>query len=288
MDENIVRIVFVDTANNSKKHCCYDPVKDEFFEADSLIDLRDYDEIYLDSSIFHNMWSDIRELLNMGKRVYYFRRPWKWRELREKYANELKARFGKKKTDYGDAYILSKIPLNWKWFREITYIDAEIRPLLTLEKTYYKNYQRLSRLKDLGVDVDKDIDEVRYRMHRIRSEVVEKALEMIPRFKEIRRKLRLEEDLNGLYGLAGTLIYLGWPSTIIPYHYSLRYLGLYKAKGKDGRRLKHSQNNCRRLFMILAQAITRRRSDSWPPKYRYQRKLLRELTHLLQEMRRPT
>ncbi|MEM0452753.1 MAG: hypothetical protein QW655_03535 [Nitrososphaerota archaeon] len=144
-----IRIVFVDTANNSRNHCCYDPIGDKFFEVESLIELEGYDEVYLDSSIFQNMWSEIGELIRNGRRVFYFRRPWKWRELRSKFAKELKERFGKKKTDFGDAYILSKIPRSWKWFREITPIDVEIKPLLTLEKAYYKNYQRLLKLKVL-------------------------------------------------------------------------------------------------------------------------------------------
>lgn len=145
------RRVFVDTANNSKKHVCYDPQEDRFLDVDSLVWLGNYDEIYIDSSIFQNMWSDLRELLKIGKKIFYFRRPWKWRELRERYADELRTKFGKKKSDYGDAYILSKIPRDWKHFREITYIDVEIKPLLTLEKVYYKNYQRLLKLRELGV-----------------------------------------------------------------------------------------------------------------------------------------
>jgi len=47
--------VFIDTAWNSKKHVCYDPEGNVFFEVDSLVELNDYDEIYLDSSIFPNM-----------------------------------------------------------------------------------------------------------------------------------------------------------------------------------------------------------------------------------------
>ncbi|MEM3644269.1 MAG: hypothetical protein QW120_04910 [Nitrososphaerota archaeon] len=286
---NGIRIVFVDTANNSKNHCCYDPVEDRFFEVESLRELEDHDEVYLDSSIFQSMWSEIGELLREGKRVFYFRRPWKWRELRDGLSEELKKKFGKKKSDFGDAYVLSKIPRTWKWFREITSIDVEIKPLLTLEKFYYKNYQRLLMLKSLSVDVDRDIDEVESRISMIRSKVVKKAREIVPLFNEISRKLGLDEDdINGLYGLAGTLVYLGWPATVQSYHKALRFFGLYKAKGKDGWRFKHIQGNCRRLFQIFAEAIAKKRSIQWPPRLRDQRKLLRELIYTLQEIRGPT
>lgn len=126
-------------------------------------------------------------------------------------------------------------------------------------------------------------------MLRIRSETVRKALYIIPRFSEMVGRLGLDrDDINGLYGLAGILVYLGWPNMVIPYHYSLRFLGLYKAKGKEGRKIKHVQGSCRRLFMIFSEAIVKKRGDSWPPRLRYQRKLLRDLVHLLQEMRGPT
>ena len=43
--------VFVDTAWN-RLNACYDPENGEFFEVQRLVDLRDYDEIYLDSLLF--------------------------------------------------------------------------------------------------------------------------------------------------------------------------------------------------------------------------------------------
>ncbi len=53
--------VFVNTRwspkkhRDSKKHVCYDLEEDVFFEVNSLTELKGYDEIYLDSSIFPNM-----------------------------------------------------------------------------------------------------------------------------------------------------------------------------------------------------------------------------------------
>ncbi len=78
-----------------------------FFKVDSLTELNDYDEIYLDSSLFPSMWQQLRELISNGKRVYYFTRPWKWKEIRERFKEGLKAKIGKvSKTDKGDAYLL--------------------------------------------------------------------------------------------------------------------------------------------------------------------------------------
>jgi len=112
----MVRKVFVDTKwdarkhRDSKKHICYDPEKDVFIEVDSLIELKDYDEIYLDSSIFPNMWQQLREVVSNGRRVYYFTRPWKWKEIRERFREDLKAKTGRvSKTDNGDAYLLWKV-----------------------------------------------------------------------------------------------------------------------------------------------------------------------------------
>jgi len=52
VDDVGVRRVFVDTAWNSKPHACYDPESDELFEVQRLADLKDYEEIYLDSLLF--------------------------------------------------------------------------------------------------------------------------------------------------------------------------------------------------------------------------------------------
>jgi hypothetical protein len=92
----VVRIVFIDTrwspkkCKDSKKYTCYDPEKDVFFEVDELTELIDYDEIYLDSSLFPNVWQQLRGLIGNGKRVYYFTRPWNlillinsWRSARD-------------------------------------------------------------------------------------------------------------------------------------------------------------------------------------------------------------
>jgi len=54
-----------------------DPGKDILFEVGSLTELEYYDEIYLDSSIFSNMWTQLKELISNGKRVDYFTRSWK-------------------------------------------------------------------------------------------------------------------------------------------------------------------------------------------------------------------
>jgi len=61
----MARRIFIDTGwnpkknKNSRKHVFYDPSKDIFFEVDSLTELKDYDEIYLDSSIFPNIWKQL-------------------------------------------------------------------------------------------------------------------------------------------------------------------------------------------------------------------------------------
>ncbi|MEM4021206.1 MAG: hypothetical protein QXI18_02370 [Nitrososphaerota archaeon] len=135
---DMVRRVYVDTARNSKPHACYDPAEDRFFEVKDLAELAGkYDEIYLDSSIFPRMWDQLRALIDNGMRVFYFAKPWTWRRWREKYVNELKERFGRKKTDYGDAYILSRIhEYKPRLFKEITPLDVEFKPLLMKERAW--------------------------------------------------------------------------------------------------------------------------------------------------------
>ena len=156
-----VRREFVDTAWNRKPHACYDPLTDRFFEARDLMDLKDYDEIYLDSLLFPGIWSELRKLIAEGRQVYYFTRPWRWRELRERFKDDLRERFKTRevrKTDFGDAYVLWKVYETGvsmgnvhKWFKPITIVDVELRPLLTKEAMIARMVDRLEKMKMMGM-----------------------------------------------------------------------------------------------------------------------------------------
>jgi len=189
-----VRRVFVDTAWNGKPHACYDPLTDRFFEEDKLADLKDYGEIYLDSLLFPGIWSELRKLTADRRSVYYFTRPWRWRELRNRFGDDLKRRLKAKdmrKTDFGDAYLLwkvyevsvAKVNLE-KWFRMITPIDVELRPLLTMERVYERWLRKACQYEALGVDMGADINLFRDKLEGLRRVIVAKAREIWPRFIE--------------------------------------------------------------------------------------------------------
>ena len=263
----MIRRVFIDTKwspkkhRDSKKHVCYDPEKDIFFEVDSLTELKDYDEIYLDSSLFPNMWQQLRELISNGKRVYYFTRPWKWEELRkERFRDELKARIGKvSKSDEGDAYLLWKIyelslskRNTHRYFKPLTIIDIEMRPLLMKGRMLYKSLQRIHRASIIGVDVGSDAKVLEKMVEDAMKGIVNKAVQIIPRFMDIANNLRLDrDDINGLVGLAGMLVYDKFTS----YEKSINHLGLHKAKGRNGRRNKKYSRRVQRYLVMLTNAI---------------------------------
>jgi len=219
-DDVEVRRVFVDTTWKRRFHACYDPLTDEFFEVEKLTNLNDYEEIYIDSLLFPGIWNELRELMADEHKVYHFTRPWKWRELRKRFKDDLVERFKTRevrKTDYGDAYVLWKVyevgvlkgNLH-KWFKPITIIDVELKPLLMLEKMYDRWLRRTSQYAALGVDVTADIELFRNSVEDLRRTIVAKAGEVWPRFMEIANWLGLSGgDLGGLVGLAGTLAYLG-------------------------------------------------------------------------------
>ena len=131
----MVRRVFIDTAWNLKKYVCYDPGEGIFFEVDSLAELKDYDEIYLDSSLFPNMWQQLKDVISNGRRVYYFTRPWKWKEIRERFREDLKAKTGRvSKSDEGDAYLLWRVYQlslsknnTHRYFRLLDVVDVKLR-----------------------------------------------------------------------------------------------------------------------------------------------------------------
>jgi hypothetical protein len=277
----MVRRVFIDTAWKSKKHTCYEPDRDIFFEVDSLTELKDYDEVYLNGSLFPNMWQQLRELVSNGRRVYYFTRPWKWEEMqRERFRDELKVKVGKvPKDDRGDAFLpwkayqLSLIKRNThRYFKPLTLIDIELRPLLMRGEMLYRNLQRVRSADVVGVDVGGDVKILEEMIEDARRETVNKAIEIIPGFIDIADSLGLGgDDISGLAGLAGELAY----NRSISYSSSVRFHGLYKAKGYDARRRKKHSSKAQRYLSMLTNTILRKNSDKHPQTFKDMRKILK-------------
>ena len=270
----------IDTAWNSKKHVCYDPEKDIFFEVNSLAELKDYDEIYLDSSLFPNMWQQLREVISNGKRVYYFTRPWKWKEIRKRFREELKAKTGRvSKSDKGDTYLLWKVyelslvkNNTHRYFKPLKIVDVEMRPLLIRERILYRNLQRIQRTSMIGVDVGSDIEVLKKIIKDVRKEIVDKAIRIIPGFMNVADSLGLSrDDINGLTGLAGELVYDKFSS----YSKSVKYHGLFKAKGYDVRRMKKYNHRAQEYLLILTSAILQKNGKHHPPRYKDIRKVLK-------------
>jgi len=281
-----VRRVFVDTAWNSKPHACYDPLTDRFFEEDKLADLKDYDDIYLDSLLFPGIWSELRELIVDGRRVYHFTRPWRWRELRRRFRDGLKERFKTeevRKTDFGDAYVLWKVYERGvakgnlhKWFKRIGIVDVELRPLLTKEATIAKIVDRLEKMEMMGMQVD-EVEEVKELLERVRREIVDRGFKLMPWIREVAKRMGLDgEDTYALTGLMGLAVYL----KRLSYHQAIRYLGLYKA-GRRG--AKRCSGRVRRYLVMLATSIVRR-EGRFPPRLKDLRATLRKLTNLMREL----
>jgi hypothetical protein len=279
----MVRRVFVDTRwrpkknRGSKMHTCYDPEKDIFFEVNELTELKDYDEIYLDSSLFPNMWQQLRELVSNGKRVYYFTRPWKWEEARERFRDELKAKIDKvSKSDKGDAYILWKLyelslikRNTHRYFKPLTIIDVELRPLLMKEQMLYKNLQRVRNASIIGIDVGSNARILEEMVEDARREIVDKAIEIIPGFIDIADSLGLNrDDISGLAGLAGELAY----NRSMSYSSSVRFHGLYKVKGYDARKRKKYSSKAQRYLLMLTNTILCKNGDKRSPKFKDMRR----------------
>jgi len=288
----MTRRVFVDTAWNSKPHICYDPGEDGFFEVNDLAELAGRcDEVYLDSALFPNMWPQLKALIDNGAMIFYFAKPWTWRKWREKYAKELRKRFGRGKTDHGDAYILSRICNEVpKAFREITPLDAVFKPLLIKERALARQLMRLRQMLELGIDFEEEIRDCEERLMSIRGEIVENAMEKIPGFAEIARELELNDNnINALSALAGLLIYLRWPYEVSSFHRAKRLLGLYKPTREEVRRFeersgekyrKRYSGYARRYLVLLTIAILSKERIS-KPRARNQKEVLRKLLGIL-------
>jgi len=100
---------------------------------------------------------------------------------------------------------------------------------------------------------------------------------LMPKLKIIADELGIgNDDIDALTGLVALALYLKNCSS---YHKALRYLGLYKSRGNDGRRSKKCNGKARRYLLMLAMPIVGH--EHWPPKLRDLRRILRELVRLL-------
>ena len=88
------------------------------------------------------------------------------------------------KSDEGDAYLLWKVyelslikNNTHRYFKPLTIIDTELRPLLMRENMLYKNLQRTRNTSIFGVDVESDV------------EMLEKMVEDVRRERSLRKLL---------------------------------------------------------------------------------------------------
>jgi hypothetical protein len=203
---------------------------------------------------------------------------------------ELKAKVGKvSKSNEGDAFLLWKVyelslikRNTHRYFKPLTIIDVELRPLLMREHMLYKNLQRTRNASVVGVDVGGDIKILEETVEDARREIVDKTVQIIPRFIDVADSLGLDRsDVNGLAGLAELLVYDKFTS----YKKSINYLGLYKARGKDGRRNKMYSRKVQRYLIMLANTILHRNGEARIPRYRDLREMLKKIVDIRKSMR---
>jgi len=201
----------------------------------------------------------------------------------------LKAKTGRvSKTDRGDAYLLWKVYQlsliknnTHRYFRLLDVVDVELRPLLMREEMLYKSLQRVQRASIVGVDVGGDVKMLEKMVKNVRREIVDKAVKMIPRFMDIAKYLGLDmDDVNGLTGLAGLLVYIKSAS----YRKPINYLGLYKARGRDAWKTKKYSYKAQRYLLILTNVILWKNNEYRPPRYRDLRRVLKTVIEAKKQM----
>ena len=206
--------------------------------------------------------------------------------MRRRFKDDLKERFkvkDVKKTDFGDAYVLWKVYETGismgnvhKWFKPITIMDVEVRPLLMKEAAVARMIDRLERMKMMGVQVN-EVEEMKELLQSIRREIVDRGFKLMPWLSRVSGELGLErDDLNALTGLVGLMTYMKQVS----YHKALRYLGLYRVRNKE---IKRCSGKARRYLMRVATSIVSR-EGRFPPRLKDLRRILRKLTTLMLEL----
>jgi hypothetical protein len=120
------------------------------------------------------------------------------------------------------------------------------------EQMLYRNLQRIRNANIVGVDVGGDVKISKRMVEDANREIIDKATKIIPKFMDIADILGLDrDDINGLAGLAELLVY----NKSTSYRKSINYLGLYKAKGRNGGKNKKYSCKVQRYPIMLTNAI---------------------------------
>jgi hypothetical protein len=145
------------------------------------------------------------------------------------------------------------------------------------EEVLYRNLQRVRNASVVGVDVGGDVKMLEEMVEDARREIVDKAIKIIPRFMDIASSLGLgKDDIDGLAGLAGVLVY----DKFISYVKSINYLGLFKAKGRYGRGNKKYSRKIQRYLIMLTNTILLKNGGRRIPRYRDLREILKKTVDL--------
>jgi predicted metal-dependent hydrolase len=145
------------------------------------------------------------------------------------------------------------------------------------EEMLYRNLQRMRNASVIGVDFGSDVKMLEKMVEDARKEIADKAVLIILRFIDIANSLGLDrDDINGLAGIAGLLVYDKFTS----YKKSINYLGLYKARGRDGRRNKKYSRKIQRYLIMLTNTILRKNGETRIPRYRDLRKVLKKIVDI--------
>jgi len=150
------------------------------------------------------------------------------------------------------------------------------------EELLYKNLQRVQRASMAGVDVGSDTRMLEKMVEDVRREIVDKATRLIQGFMDTAKCLGLSvDDVNGLVGLAGLLTYNKFASC----QKSVKYLGLYKAKGRDGKKIKKYNYKAQRYLIMLTNTILWENGECRLPRYRDLRRILKVVIESRKRMR---
>ncbi|MEM1977166.1 MAG: hypothetical protein QXX29_04635 [Nitrososphaerota archaeon] len=231
--------IFVDTAENSKPHVCYDPDQDVFFEVKDLREaIGRYDKVYLDT-LFASIYDEIHDLLENEVKVYLLRNP---RLLKMK-----RMEMNLKKSDEVDARILSIIPK--EQFKELTLheivLKLELWPLII---RYEELVKKIEVLKIWMKDWPEHSKAIKALLNSFRREK-----------RKIAKKLHKRALCNGVYSKA--LEYFGIKGSATVAALILRIdlsRGVHRIKSFLGldveaqRRLKNYNHKARRLLSSFA------------------------------------
>jgi len=257
------RAAYVDVSNAPQKircHVFYDG--EHFVKVRKMTMLSRFEKIFIDT-LFPSIINELIDLADSGVEIYVLKDT----RIIKKFRDEL----GLAKSDDNDAYVLSKIPV--EFYRRIRGEELKLRLMLHEYEIVSKRLRELKKWSKEGIYEVEELKKLfETKLRKLSREITRLAEAAIPMYKEVSEQI----GVNGVM-LAGLLLYVDFNKGLSKIK---SYLGLYEKATAYSKKARTYLSKLARAIAINA------KNGNGRTKLKKYRKIVKESKNTKQAIKR--